>query len=164
MGDPTQLAQGLKAALDATAIAPAAAPPAQQPPIDLDTTGIDTALGRKGTPDNGIYKFTAARTDTITDDGHLVPPGFGVTTGINFQPVGGGQAAINGDLVMTAPEVQNVIKALRKGGIAIVELHNHSLTDNPRLFYLHYWAVQDGVALAKTLRTALDVTNLQPAG
>jgi hypothetical protein len=45
-----------------------------------------------------------------------------------------------------------------------VELHNHSLTDNPRLFYLHYWAVQDGVTLAKTLRTALDVTNLQPAG
>ena len=65
---------------------------------------------------------------------------------------------------MTAPEVQNVIKALRKGGIAIVELHNHSLTDNPRLFYLHYWAVQDGVTLAKTLRTALDTTNLQPAG
>jgi len=66
--------------------------------------------------------------------------------------------------VMTAPEVQNVIGALRKGGIAIVELHNHSLTDNPRLFYLHYWAVQDGVTLAKSLRTALDVTNLQPAG
>ena len=49
---------------------------------------------------------------------------------------------------MTGPEVQNVIGALRKGGIAIVEVHNHSLTDNPRLFYLHYWAVQDGVTLA----------------
>ena len=165
MGDPAQLARGLKAALDATAIpAAAAAPPAQQPPIDLDTAGIDAALGRKGTADNGIYKFALARRDTIVDDGHVVPPGFGVTTTINFQPVGAGQAAINGDFVMTAPEVQNVIGALRKGGIAIVELHNHSLTDNPRLFYLHYWAVQDGVTLAKTLRTALDTTNLQPAG
>jgi Domain of Unknown Function (DUF1259) len=164
MGDPTQLAEGLKAALDATAIPPAAAPPAQQPPIDLDTVGIDTALGRKGTADNGIYKFTLARKDAITDDGHLLPPGFGVTTGINFQPVGGGQAAINGDIVMTGPEVQNVINALRKGGIAIVEVHNHSLTDTPRLFYLHFWAVQDGVTLAKTLRTALDATNLKPAG
>jgi hypothetical protein len=164
MGDPTQLAQGLKAALDATAIPPAPAPPAQQPPIDLDTAGIDTALGRKGTPDNGIYKFTVARKDTITDDGHLVPPGFGVTTTINFQPVGGGQAAINGDFVMTAAEVQNVIKALRTGGISIVEVHNHSLTDNPRLFYLHYWAVQDGVTLARAMRSALDVTNVQPAG
>ena len=164
MGDLAQLAQGLKAALDATAIPAAAAPPAQQPPIDLDTAGIDAALGRKGTADTGIYKFTLARRDTITDDGHVVPPGFGVTTTINFQPLGAGQAAINGDFVMTAPEVQNVIGALRKGGIAIVELHNHSLTDNPRLFYLHYWAVQDGVTLAKTLRTALDATNLQPTG
>jgi len=164
MGDPAQLARGLKAALDATAIPAAAAPPAQQPPIDLDTAGIDAALGRKGTADSGVYKFTLARRDTIVDDGHVVPPGFGVTTTINFQPVGGGQAAVNGDFVMTAPEVQNVIGALRKGGIAIVELHNHSLTDNPRLFYLHYWAVSDGVTLAKTLRTALDATNLQTAG
>jgi hypothetical protein len=163
MGDPTELAQGLKAALDATAIPPATAPPAQQPPIDLDTSGIDAALARKGTADNGVYKFTVARNDTIIDDGHVMPPGFGVTTTINFQPVGGGKAAINGDFVMTAPEVQNVIRALRKGGIAIVEVHNHSLTDDPRLFYLHYWAVQDGVALANTLRTAVDATNAKPA-
>src|SRR5260370_38635871 len=72
MGDPAQLAQGLKAALDATAIPAAAAPPAQQPPIDLDTAGIDAALGRKGTADNGVYKFTLARKDTIDDDTHVV--------------------------------------------------------------------------------------------
>lgn len=163
MGDPTQLAQGLKAALDATAIAPAAAPPAQQPPVDLDTAGIDAALGRKGTPDGGLYKFTLARQDTIVDDGHIVPATFGVTTTVNFQPVGGGRAAINGDVALTAPEVQKVIRALRAGGITPVTVHNHSLTDEPRLFYLHYWAVDNAVTLAKAMRTALDATNLQPA-
>jgi hypothetical protein len=163
MGDATRLAQGVKAALDATAIPPAAAPPAQQPPVDLDTAGIDKALGRKGTADGGIYKFTIARKDTITDDGHILPPTFGVTTGINFQPVGGGKAAINGDFVMTAPEVQKVIQALRKGNISLVEVHNHSFTEEPRLFYAHFWAVDDGVTLAKALRVALDATNLQPA-
>ncbi|HEY2766025.1 MAG TPA: DUF1259 domain-containing protein [Pseudonocardiaceae bacterium] len=163
MGDPAQLAQGLRAALDATAIPPAAAPPAQQPPIDLDTAAIDTALGRKGTADNGIYKFTLARQDTITDDGLVVPPTFGVTTGINFQPVGGGKAAINGDFVMTAPEVQKMIQALRAGPITIVEVHNHSLTDQPRLFYAHFWAVDNAVTLAKALRPALNATNLKPA-
>ena len=161
--DPVALAQGLKAALDATAIPPAAAPPGQQPPIDLDTAGIDKALGRKGTADGGIYKFTIARVETITDDGHVLPPTFGVTTGINFQPVGGGRAAINGDFVMTASEVQKVIQALRAGGIDLVEVHNHTFTEQPRLFYAHFWAVDDGVALARTLRTALDATNLQPA-
>jgi hypothetical protein len=163
MGDPVQIAQGLRAALDATAIPPAAAPPAQQPPLDLDTAGIDTALGRKGTADGGIDKFTLARKDTIEDQGHVLPAPFGVTTGINFQPLGGGKAAINGDFVLTAPEVQKVIQALRAGGIDIVEVHNHMLTENPRLFYLHFWAVNDGVTLAKALRTALDATNLQPA-
>jgi hypothetical protein len=161
MGDPAALAQGIRAALDATALPPAAAPPSQQPAIDLDTAAIDTALGRPGTADGGVYKFTFARSDTIEADGHVLPPTFGVTTGINFQPVGGGKAAINGDFVMTEPEVQNVTQALRKGGIDIVELHNHSLTEQPRLFYLHFWAVNDGAALATALRPALNATNLK---
>jgi hypothetical protein len=163
MGDPVKLAAGVKAALDATAIAPAAAAPAQQPPVDLDTAGIDAALGRKGNPDGGLYKFNLARQDTIVDDGHVVPPTFGVTTTVNFQPLGGDKAAINGDIVMTGPEVQKVIRAIRAGNISLVTVHNHSLTDEPRLFYLHYWAVDDAVTLAKAMRAALDVTNLQPA-
>jgi len=163
MGDPAKLAAGIKAALDATAIAPPAAPPAQQPPVDLDTAGIDAALGRKGNPDGGLYKFNLSRQDTIVDDGHLVPPTFGVTTTVNFQPLGEGKAAINGDIVMTGPEVQKVIQALRAGNISLVTVHNHSLTDEPRLFYLHYWAVDDAVTLAKAMRAALDATNLQPA-
>lgn len=163
MGDPTQLAQGLRAALDATAIPMPAAAPATQPALDLDTAGINQALGRTGTADGGIYKFTIARADTITDDGHLVPATFGVTTGINFQPTCGGKAAINGDFAMTGPEVQKVIQALRAGHISIVEVHNHSLTDQPRLFYAHFWAVDDAVTLAKALRTAVDATNPRPA-
>ena len=47
---------------------------------------------------------------------------FNLTTVINFQPVGGGSAAINGDFILTAPGVQKVIQALRAGNIQIVEL------------------------------------------
>ncbi|WP_433453608.1 DUF1259 domain-containing protein [Streptomyces sp. CA-142005] len=163
MGDPVKLAQGLKSALDATAIPPASPPPATQPPIALDTAGIDKALGRKGTADGGIYKFTVARKQAVNDGTHVLPAALGLTTGINFQPLGGNKAAINGDFVMTAPEVQKVIQALRKGNIDIVELHNHSLTDQPRLFYMHFWATADGVTLAKALRPALDATAPAPA-
>ncbi|MFJ9909511.1 DUF1259 domain-containing protein [Streptomyces sp. NPDC101152] len=163
MGDPVKLAQGLKSALDATAIPPASPPPTTQPPIALDTAGIDKALGRQGTADGGIYKFSIARNQTVNDGMHVLPPALGITTGINFQPLGGNKAAINGDFVMTAPEVQKVIQALRKGNIDIVELHNHSLTDQPRLFYMHFWATADGVTLAKALRPALDATAPAPA-
>ncbi|MFF3518671.1 DUF1259 domain-containing protein [Streptomyces sp. NPDC002573] len=163
MGDPVALAKGLKSALAATAIPPASPPPATQPPIGLNTAGIDKAIGRKGTADGGIYKFSIARKNPVTDGMHVLPPAFGITTGINFQPLGDNRAAINGDFVMTAPEVQKAIRALRKGGIDIVELHNHSLNDQPRLFYMHFWATGDGVTLAKELRPALDATALVPA-
>jgi hypothetical protein len=164
MGDATQLAQGLKAALDATSIGPATPPPAQQPPVDIDTTGVEQALGRKGTPDNGLFKYSIPREDTIVEDGHVLPAlTLNLTTVINFQPVGGGKAAINGDFILIDSEVQKVIQALRAGNIQIVELHNHGLTEQPRLFYMHFWAVDDAVTLAKALRPALDATNLQPA-
>ncbi|HEX3825696.1 MAG TPA: DUF1259 domain-containing protein, partial [Sporichthyaceae bacterium] len=63
---------------------------------------------------------------------------------------------------MTAPEIQNVITALRRGGIQIVTIHNHGLTEEPRLFYLHFWGVNDAVTLARGVRGALDATHLAP--
>jgi hypothetical protein len=163
MGDATQLAQGLKAAMDATTIGPATPSPAQQPPVDIDVAGVQQALGRKGTQDSGLLKYSIPRKDQVVEDGRVLPAlTLNLTTVINFQPVGDGKAAINGDFILTDPEVQKVIQALRAGNIQIVELHNHGLTEQPRLFYMHFWAVDDAVALARTLRPALDATNLQP--
>lgn len=163
MGDATQLAQGLRAGLDATSIGPPTPQPAQQPPVDIDVDGVQAALGRKGTQDGGLLKFSTPRKDTIVEDGRVLPAlSLNLTTVINFQPVGGGRAAINGDFILTDLEIQKVIQALRRGNIQIVEVHNHGLTEQPRLFYMHFWAVDDAVALAKALRPALDATNLQP--
>ena len=163
MGDPVQLARGLRAALEVTATPVPAASPGSQSPLGLDTTGIDAALGRTGTPDGGVYKVSIPRGDTIVENGHVLPAGLGLSTAVNFQPAGGGQAAINGDFAMTGTEVQKVIAALRQGGIEIGEVHNHGLEEQPRLFYLHFWAVNDAVTLARALRPALDATNLKPA-
>ncbi|KJY42447.1 hypothetical protein VR41_07730 [Streptomyces sp. NRRL B-1568] len=162
MGDPADLAGKLKTALAATALPPASPPPSSQPPIDLDTAAIDSALGRKGTADGGIYKFTMPRKDSVTDGTHILAPGLGVTTGANFQPLGDKKAAINGDFVMTADEIQHVIQALRKGGIDIVELHHHTLNEQPRLFYMHFFATGDGATLAKALRPAVDAAHPAP--
>lgn len=160
--DPVQLARAIKAALGATATPPAASSTAA--PLDLDTGRIDAAMGTKGTDDGGIYKFSFARSETVTMDGRDLPPAMGVTTAINFQPTGGGHAAINGDFAMTAEEVQPVIRALRSGGIQLVELHQHALDDEPRLLYMHFWANDDAVKLAQTLRKAVDAHSVKPAG
>ena len=157
MGDPVTLAKAVKAAIDTTATPPPA-PPAPPGTIDLDTARIDAALGGNGTVDGGVYKFTFARHDTNTEANHVIPPGLDVTTALNFQPLDAGRAAINGDVAMTAGEVQHVLAALRHGGITVVSLHNHALDDSPRLFYTHFWATGDAVTLAKALRAALDQT------
>ena len=87
----------------------------------------------------------------------LAPAGpVGAATAIGFQPTGGGKAAITGDLVTTADEVNPVIKALRDNRIEVTALHSHMLTDEPRLFFMHFWANDDAIKLARGLRAALD--------
>lgn len=160
--DPVAVAQGLRAAFDRTATPPPTPAGAASTLPDLDTAAIDAALGVKGVADTGIWKNTFVRAETITDGHMVLPPGLGSTTSVNFQPLGQGLAAINGDLVMVAGEVHNALVALRRAGIDLVELHHHNLTDDPRLFFVHYWAVGDAVRLARGLRPAVESTNVVP--
>jgi hypothetical protein len=88
-----------------------------------------------------------------------IPNSMGVATALNFQPTGGGKAAITGDFVLLGKEVNLVIKALRENGIAVTALHSHMLEEQPRLFFMHFWANDDALKLAKGLRAALDQTN-----
>ncbi|GAB2493404.1 DUF1259 domain-containing protein [Promicromonospora xylanilytica] len=159
--NPVKIARGIRAALDATDTPPPAPPSDEEP--DLDTDALDEVMGTEGTNAGGIYKFSFARAETITDHHKVLPPAMGVTTAIGFQPTGDGDAAINGDFAMTADEVQPVIQALRRGGIDVVALHNHGLGERPRLFYLHFWAEDDAVQLARSLKRAVEATDVTPA-
>jgi hypothetical protein len=136
--------------------APAASPPA----IDLDTAQLDAIIGAKGQANGGVYQFGVPRRDPVSEDGmQIAPPGpMGVATAINFQPTGGGKAAITGDFVLAGDEVNPVIKALRTNGIEVTAVHSHMLTEQPRLFFLHFWANDDSLKLARGLRAALDKT------
>jgi biotin operon repressor len=158
-GDPVKLATAIHTGLAAskTPLTPPA-PPASQPAIDLDTAQLDQIIGVKGQANGGIYGFGVPRRDPVSENGtQLVPPGpMGMATGINFQPTGGGKAAITGDFVLTGNEVNPVIQALRSNGIEVTAVHSHMLDEQPRLFFLHFWANDDAVKLAKGLRAALD--------
>ncbi|GGU79949.1 hypothetical protein GCM10010260_10120 [Streptomyces filipinensis] len=159
--DPVAVARGLRAALDCTSTPPAEPIPLS-PSGDLDTASIDAAMGVKGAASDEIYTCTYVRRETIADGNLALPPGLGATTSVNFQPLGGGTAAVSGDLVMIANEVQPVLVALRRGGVELVEVHHHHLNDEPHLFFVHYWAVGDAVRLAAAIRRAVDVTNVVP--
>jgi hypothetical protein len=160
-GDPVTLATELHTAL-AESKTPFAAPPAgaTPPPIDLDTAAIDQALGAKGKNVGGVYQFGIPRAETIKDGGMIVPPAMGSANAINFQPTGGGKAAITGDFVLIASEVNPVLKALREHGIEVTAIHNHMLDDQPHLYFMHFWANDDAVKLAQGLKAALVQINI----
>ena len=158
MGDPVKLATAIRTAL-AQSKTPLAAPAATTPPpIEIDTAQLDQIVGVKGQANGGVYQFGVSRRDPITQHGTpLTPPGpLGMATGIGFQPTGGGRAVITGDFVLTADEVNPVIKALRANGIEVTALHSHMLDEQPRLFFMHFWANDDAIRLAHGLRSALD--------
>ena len=169
-GDRAGLARAIREALALTKTpldtGAAAATPANSQPFDLDTAQIRSILGFRGRVTGGVYQVSVPRAETIRETGldepsrtRVVPASMGLGTAINFQPTGSGKAAITGDFVMTAREVNRVIGALRESGIDITSLHNHLLTEQPRLFFMHFWANDDAVKLARGLRAALDRTN-----
>jgi len=163
-GDPVKLAQAVRTALgqSKTPMAPPAASAAG--PIDLDTAAVSRALGVGGKVNGGVYQVSVPRRETIHEGGQEVPPAMGVATGINFQPSGGGKAAITGDFVLVASEVNPVIRALQGNGIEVTALHSHMLDEQPRLFFMHFWANDDATKLARGLRAALDRMAIKTAG
>ena len=159
-GDAAKLAAGLKNALALTKTPLSSpTPAAQQQSLGFDTAQLDQALGHKGKNNNGIYQFSIPRAEKINDMGTEIPPSMGTATAINFQPTGNGKAAITGDFVLLAKEVNPVIRALRDHGIMVTALHSHMLTEEPRLFFMHFWANDDATKLATGLKAALENTN-----
>jgi biotin operon repressor len=165
-GDAVKLATALHAGLALSKTPMGEATPGASPPsaaaqqIDFDTASVDQAMGYKGKANNGVYQFNIPRAEAIKDDGMDVPEAMGSAIGINFQPTGGGKAAITGDFVLSSKEVNPVIKAMQANGIEITALHSHMLDEQPRAFFMHFWANDDAAKLAKGLRSALDKVNV----
>ena len=159
-GDAVSLATTLHDALAASHTPLAAPARRQRRKPDIDVEQIEQVLGRKGNAVGGVLQFGIPRGDAIADAGMAVPPAMGTATAVNFQPTGGGKAAITGDFVLEASEVEPVLAALRGAGIEVTALHNHMLNDQPRTFFVHFWANDDAVKLAHGIRAALDKVNV----
>ena len=155
-GDPVRLAAALHTALalSRTPFASTLATPAAA--LDLDTAKLDHILGATGQVNGGVYQMGVPRKEKIAMAGTEIPPAMGTATALNFQPLGHGKAAITGDFVLLAGEVNPVLRALRADGIEVTALHSHMLDDAPHLYFMHFWAHDDALKLAEGLRKALD--------
>jgi len=159
-GDAVKLAGTLHDALALTSTPqPSATPPATAQDLGIDPAAIAKVLGYKGAVNGGVLQISVPRAEKITDNGMEVPPSMGTATAINFQPTGKAKAAVTGDFVLAASEVNPVLRVLRENGIEVTAIHSHMLNEQPRLFFMHYWANGDALKLAKAFRSAIDKTN-----
>jgi len=160
-GDPEKMAASIRSALTSaskTPFEPPATTAGPAPAIDLDTAKIDEAMGAKGTANGGVYQFGIPRRDPSTEGGMQVTTALGGANAVNFQPTGSGKAAITGDFLVTGDEVNPLIRALRSGDIEVTAIHSHMLDEQPRMFFIHFWANDDALKLARGVRAALDKT------
>jgi hypothetical protein len=157
-GDAIKLATAIRAGLAASKTPLEASATGAAPALEFDTEQLDQILGVKGKANGGVYQFALPRREPIHEgELTLVPAGpMGAATSINFQPTGGGKAAITGDFVLADNEVNPVIKALRENEIEVTAVHSHMLAEQPRLFFMHFWANDQAIKLANGLRAALD--------
>lgn len=162
-GDARAIAHTIHDALALTHTPMSATAAATPLPIELDTTGLANALGYKGKVNGGVYQVSVPRAEKVMENGMEVPPSMGTATAINFQPTGGGKAVISGDFVMTDVEVNRVIRTLQQSHIQPTAIHSHMLGESPKLYFMHFWASDDALSLARGVAAALNQMNVQPA-
>src|SRR5882724_7779008 len=141
-GKAVELAKSLRGALaesNTPLDKPTPPAPAAEPPAFVKT--IEDTLGTKGRFAGGVLSYGIPRAGAITDHGMTLTGAQGVAEAINFQEAGAGKVATTGDFVLTAEEVNPVISALEVHDIEVTALHSHMLTEHPRLFFIHFWAV-----------------------
>jgi hypothetical protein len=164
-GDPVKMATVIRSALSASKT-PFDAPgttAGPAPSVDLDTAKLDQIMGVKGNAAGGVYQFAVPRRDPATESGMKVTGPLGGANGINFQPTGNGKAAITGDFLVTGDEVNPLVRALRAGNIEVTAIHSHMLDEQPRMFFIHFWANDDALKLAQGIHNALDTTAVAKA-
>ena len=156
-GNAAQLAKTMIAVLGSTGT-PIMASLGTDQSVKYDWSKIESILGWTGVNKGSVLQFTIPRLETIIQDTMYIPPSMGMTSRINFQIVGG-KAALAGELVLVAKEVNPVIKALTDNGISVTAVHNHMLSEFPRMFFLHFWAIDNPEPLARGVKAAIDLTN-----
>lgn len=159
-GDPAKLARGVRAMWEAVKAVrtksprPAETFPGAVPAVStVSAEPLSEILGMEPSVSDGMVKFSVGRGGEM----HGVDIGGSMGLGTWAAFTGNDEAAVvGGDFIMTANEVQPVLKALRAADIHIVSLHNHMIGEEPAFYFVHFWGKGKPVSLAEGLKSALD--------
>jgi Domain of Unknown Function (DUF1259) len=161
---PELLAANVKAVWDAIrAVRSAHSQPAESFGGSTPTAGhisadlVTKIVGQPATDTQGVAKVTIGRSGRM--GGMVVGGSMGLTTWAAFSG-NDSLAAMDGDFMMTAAEVQPVLRALRRGGVHVVALHTHMIGEQPDFYFTHFWSTGSVQSVAQAFRGALDAQAL----
>ncbi len=157
-GEPLAVARAVQSALVLTKL-PQHESEQKESLQGLDVAQIQRIIGGEKETSGSVLELTVGRRDRITDLGAPIPPAMEVESEAKFQSTGNGQALMYGEIVLTASEVAPVLRSLEQNGIKIMAVHNHMLTEQPRIFFVHCLGQGDAIKLARAMRATLDLTN-----
>jgi uncharacterized protein DUF1259 len=160
-GRAENLAKSLKSALSASKSPLGKPAPAKASSEPAFVKEVESALGRNGSFNGGVLAFGIPRRDAVRMNGMTIPPAMGVAEAISFQEAGPGRVATTGDFVLTSGEINPVISALQGHHILVTALHTHMLEEQPRLFFMHFWAVGSPHSVAGGIKAALDEVSIK---
>jgi hypothetical protein len=123
---------------------------------NIDTAKIAKLVGHEGEQNGQVYKITIGRDDiNLKEMGATINARMGLNTWAAFFGTDA-NAQIAGDVAMLAHEVTPVLNALRANGLNVVAIHNHMMSGEPMVYFLHYWGTGPVEKLAGGFRAALN--------
>src|SRR5947209_9756020 len=136
---------------------------ASTPPVQVNWTAVEQAMGRTGAMQPGdVYKFGLPRGDlTVVVDGIRLKPALALGSWVAFKATSSGAVAM-GDLVLRDDEIAPVMARLAEGSIEVTALHHHVLHETPRVYYMHIHGAGDAVKLAQAIHAAVGLTRTPP--
>ncbi len=138
--------------------APRPVEPGAVPPLTIDTALVFGTLGQTGRAQGAFASISFMLVPgTVTMHGHPLVPNLAYASPIGVHMISSERLLALGDLAIPAAKVSAVLGTLAINNISATAVHTHLIGEEPRVYYIHFWADGNPTAVLTGLRKAIDV-------
>jgi hypothetical protein len=126
-------------------------------PVTIDTAQVFSELGARGTASGAVAQLSFVLIKgNVAMRGDTIPPALAAGSPVNVQAIAPDRYVATGDFAVYQDRVQPVISALTEHGITATAVHNHLQSENPPVYFIHFWADGAPKDVLTGIKAALD--------